>query len=169
MITRWFSTVRVPRPYPLLSSATVADGSGVRAGCEIGPTLQPASFGTLPRWSDHRPLQRVRTRIHRYSATPFQFISGFLSPPPWASCRGGQCMSRAGPYCGSCATGYYKKGKVCAECDGNTRNIMYDPCCSFSLDRSGNLEGNLSAPDATRARTSSQLCGTNEPATAELN
>jgi hypothetical protein len=34
-------------------------------------------------------------------------------------------LSHAGPYCGSCAIGYFKKGKICAECDGNMRNIMY--------------------------------------------
>jgi hypothetical protein len=58
---------------PLLSSATAAHGAGVCAGCEIGSTLQPASVGTLPRWSDHKPLQRVRNRVHRYRASPFHF------------------------------------------------------------------------------------------------
>ena len=82
------SPLEIPSSHPWLSSATVADASGVRAGCAIGPTLQPASFGTLPRWSDHRPLQRVRTRIRRYSAPPFSLFRVFFPPTtlgelPW--------------------------------------------------------------------------------------
>ena len=33
--------------------------------------------------------------------------------------------ARTGPYCGSCATGYFKKGKICAECDSNAKTLMY--------------------------------------------
>jgi hypothetical protein len=32
---------------------------------------------------------------------------------------------RAGPYCSSCANGYFRKGKICALCDDSTRNVMY--------------------------------------------
>ena len=47
---------------------------------------------------------------------------------PLASCmnrRGRRSMPNAGPYCGLCATGYFRKGKLCAECDGNMREVMY--------------------------------------------
>jgi hypothetical protein len=46
----------------------------------------------------------------------------FLS---WMHHEGWPCMSHAGPYCASCADGYFKRGKICAKCDGDTRSIMY--------------------------------------------
>lgn len=34
------------------------------------------------------------------------------------------CTLHAGPYCSVCASGYFRKGKICAVCDDSTKNIM---------------------------------------------
>ena len=37
----------------------------------------------------------------------------------------GRCTLHAGPYCSVCASGYFRKGKICAPCDDGTKNVMY--------------------------------------------
>jgi hypothetical protein len=101
-----------------------------RAGLSVGAPVQPP-FPTLSRWQNHRLsslhergwIQWVRRRICR--------------------CDGCACLHeytddtalhvRAGPYCSACAEGYFEKGKLCAPCDKNARNIMYEQPCAFVL------------------------------------
>jgi hypothetical protein len=52
-------------------------------------------------------------------ATSASFLSRLLS-----RCHG-LCTLHAGPYCGACARGYFRKGKICAPCDDGTKNVMY--------------------------------------------
>ena len=52
-------------------------------------------------------------------ATSASFLNHLLS-----RCHG-LCTLHAGPYCGACAGGYFRKGKICAPCDDGTKNVMY--------------------------------------------
>ena len=42
----------------------------------------------------------------------------------------GHCTLHAGPYCSVCASGYFRKGKICAVCDDSTKNVMYVKSCA---------------------------------------
>jgi hypothetical protein len=100
----------------------------VRVCAQDAKSVRPCSPPALERCLGGRITDLYSGCGIAYAGTapPFSIDFGVSFPrPPCASRRGGHCMSRAGPYCGACATGYFKKGKICAECDGNTRNIMY--------------------------------------------